>query len=107
MTNLVATTSITAKAIKSLYAELNRQKDLKWSYRKKCKDLQAMVTTTIEPHVMLQQPVVVTSNKVNASPQVLKATPGGQGKKFSGKGRVLSHQIRERKILSRHLHQVQ
>ena len=32
MTNLVATTPITAKAMKSLYAELNRQKDLKWSY---------------------------------------------------------------------------
>ena len=46
-----------------------------------------MVTTTTEPHVMLQQPVVVTSNKVNASPQVLKVAPGGQGKKFSGKGK--------------------
>ena len=33
MTNLVATTPITAKAIKSLYAELNRQKDLKRTYR--------------------------------------------------------------------------
>ena len=33
MTNLVATTPVTAKAIKSLYAELNRQKDLKRSYR--------------------------------------------------------------------------
>ena len=33
MTNLMATTPITAKAIKSLYAELNRQKDLKRSYR--------------------------------------------------------------------------
>ena len=32
MTNLVATTPITAKAMKSLYAELNQQKDLKWSY---------------------------------------------------------------------------
>ena len=29
MTNLVATTPITAKVMKSLYAELNRQKDLK------------------------------------------------------------------------------
>ena len=86
MTNLVATTPITAKAMKNLYAELNRQKDLKQSYRKKYKDLQAVVTTTIEPHVTLQQPVV-TSNKVNASPQVLKAAPGGQGKKFSGKGK--------------------
>ena len=32
MTNLVATTPIMAKAMKSLYAELNRQKDLKRSY---------------------------------------------------------------------------
>ena len=35
MTNLVATTPITAKAMKSLYAELYRQKDLKRSYRQK------------------------------------------------------------------------
>ena len=48
MTNLVVTTPITAKAMKSLYAELNRQKDLKRSYRQKYKDLQAMVTTTTE-----------------------------------------------------------
>ena len=34
MTNLVATTPITAKAMKSLYAKLNRQKDLKWTYRR-------------------------------------------------------------------------
>ena len=87
MTNLVATTPITAKAMKNLYAELSRQKDFKQNYRKKYKDLQAVVTTTTESHVTLQQPVVVTSNKVNAGPQVLKATPGGQGKKFSGKGK--------------------
>ena len=45
------------------------------------------MTTTTEPHVTLQQPVIVTSNKVNASPQILKVTHGGQGKKFSGKGK--------------------
>ena len=38
------------------------------------------MTTTTEPHVTLQQPVVVTSSKVNASPQVLKVGPGAQGK---------------------------
>ena len=48
LTNLVATTPITAKAMKSLYAELNRQKDLKRSYRQKYKDLQAVVTTKTE-----------------------------------------------------------
>ena len=87
MTNLVATTPLTAKAMKSLYVELNRQKDLKQTYRKKYKDLQAVVTTTTEPHVTLQQPVVATSSKVNTSPQVLKVIPGGQGKKLVGKGK--------------------
>ena len=53
MTNLVATTPIMAKAMKSLYAKLNRQKDLKRSYRRKYKDLQAMVTTTTDPPVTL------------------------------------------------------
>ena len=53
MTNLVATTPIMAKAVKSLYAKLNRQKDLKRSYRRKYKDLQAMLTTTADPSVTL------------------------------------------------------
>ena len=48
MTKLVATTPIMAKAMKNLYAKLNRQKDLKRSYRRKYKDLQAMVTTTTD-----------------------------------------------------------
>ena len=86
MTNLVATTPITAKAMKNLYAELNRQKDLKQTYRKKYKDLQAVVTTT-EPNITLQQPIVVTSNKVKANPQVLEVTMGGQGKGPAGKGK--------------------
>ena len=46
MTNLVATTPIMAKAMKSLYAELNRQKELKRTYQKRYKDLQAVVATT-------------------------------------------------------------
>ena len=65
MTNLVATMPITAKAMKSLYAELNRQKDLKRSYRRKYKDLQAVVVTTTNTPVTLPQPIVMTSNKAN------------------------------------------
>ena len=53
MTNLVATTPIMVKAMKNLYAKLNRQKDLKRSYRRKYKDLQAMVTATTDPPVTL------------------------------------------------------
>ena len=88
MTNFIATIPITAKAMKSLFAELNRQKDLKQSYRRKYKDLQAVVTTTTDSHVTLPQPVVVTSNKVNAGPPILKTVLGGQGKKLGGKGKV-------------------
>ena len=40
---------------------------------------------TTDLHVTSQQPVVVTSSKLNAGPQVLKTALGGQGKKFSGK----------------------
>ena len=53
MTNLVATTPITAKAMKSLYAEMNRQRDLKRSYRRKYKDLQAVATTATDPPVIV------------------------------------------------------
>ena len=67
-----------------MYAELNRQKDLKWTYRKKYKDLQAVVTTA-EHNVTLQQPAVVMNTKVKASPEVLKVTLGGKGKGPIGK----------------------
>ena len=62
-----------------MYAELNRQKDLKRTYQKKYKDLQAVVTTT-EHNVLLQQPAVVMSNKAIANSQVLKVALGGKGK---------------------------
>ena len=84
MTNLVATTPITAKAMKNLYTELNRQKDLKQTYQKKYKDLQAVVTTT-DPYITLQQPVIVTGSKVKANLPILKVASGGQGKGPAGK----------------------
>ena len=55
MANLVATTPITAKTMKSLYAELNRQKDLKQTYRCRYKDLQAVVATTTDTSVTVSQ----------------------------------------------------
>ena len=86
MTNLVATMPITVKAMQSLVAELNRQKKLKRTYRRRYKDLQTVATTTTNPSVKSQPPVVVTSNKTNASPPNLK-TSLGQGKKIIGKGK--------------------
>ena len=103
MTNLVTTTPITAKAMKSLYAELNRQKDLKRSYRQKYKDLQTAVTTTTESPAILSQPVMVPSNKFNQGPQTTKVVPIGQDKKINRKGKVLSHLKRERRMFLRQL----
>ena len=89
MTNLVATTPIAAKAMKSLYAELNRQKDLKRTYRRMYKDLQAVVSTTTDTPVTLPRPVIVTSSKANPSPQISKAALEGQGKKANDKGKAI------------------
>ena len=66
-----------------------------------------MVTTTTEPPVTLQQPVVVTSNKINPGPQVLIAAPIGQGKKISGKGKGVKKPKKGKKMLLKHQHPVQ
>ena len=63
MTNLVAITPITAKAMKSLYAELNRQKDLKRTYRRRYQDLQAVVATTTNTPATTSHPTIVTSSR--------------------------------------------
>ena len=88
MTNLVATTPITAKAMKSLYAELNRQKDLKRTYRRRYKDLQAVVATTTDTPAMTSCPVAVTSSKVTPNTQVTKTTSVGQQRKTPDKGKA-------------------
>ena len=83
MTNLVATTPITTKAMKSLYAELNRQKDLKRTYRTRYKDLQAVVATTTDTSAAISCPVAITSSKVTPNTQVTKTTSAGQQKRAS------------------------
>ena len=101
MTNLVATTPITAKAIKSLYAELNRQKDLKRSYRQNYKDLQAIVTTTTKSPATSSRPIMVPSNKLNQGPQTTKVIPIGQDKKVNRKGKGIKPPKKERRMLLR------
>ena len=98
MANLVATMPITARAMQSLVAELNRQKELKRTYRRRYKDLQTVETTTTNPPVKLQPPVVVTSNKTSASSPILKTTLG-QGKKIIGKGKNANWLIKGRNVL--------
>ena len=77
MTNLVATTRITAKAMKSLYAELNRQKDLKRTYRRRYKDLQAVVATTTDTPVTFLHPTIATGSKTTPKIQITKTSSVG------------------------------
>ena len=88
MTNLVATTPITAKAMKSLYAELNRQKELKRSYRKKYKDLQAVTATTMTTPTTTTHPIMTTSSKTTQNIQPDRTVMAGPKKKIIDKGKA-------------------
>ena len=88
MTNLEATTPIMAKAMKSLYTELNRQKELKRTYRKRYKDLQAVVATTTTSSTTATCPVMATSSKVTQNIQPTKTSLVGQQKKVLEKGKA-------------------
>ena len=88
MTNLVATTPIMAKAMKSLYAELNRQKELKRSYRRKYKDLQAVAATTTTSPATTTCPIMMTSSKANQNVQPVKTVIARQQKKVIDKGKA-------------------
>ena len=88
MTNLVATTPITAKAMKSLYAKLNRQKDLKRTYRRRYKDLQAVVATTTNTPATTSCPTIFTSNITTPNVQITKTSSAGQQKRIPDKGKA-------------------
>ena len=88
MTNIVATTPITAKAMKSLYAKLNRQKDLKRSYRRKYKDLQAVAATAMTTPTTTTCPIMTTSSKTAQNIQPVKTIMAGQQKKILDKGKA-------------------
>ena len=88
MTNLVATTPITAKAMKNLYAKLNRQKELKRTYRRRYKDLQAVVATSTTTPAITSCPTVVTSSKTSQNVQTTKMSTTGPQKKAPDKGKA-------------------
>ena len=88
MTNLVATTPITAKAMKSIYAELNRQKELKRTYRRRYKNLQTAVATTTDTPAMTSHPIAVTNGKITSNASVTKSLLAGQQKKTHDNGKA-------------------
>ena len=88
MKNLVATTPMTAKAMKSLYAELNRQKDLKRTYRRRYKDLQAVVATTTDTPATNSNPTIVTGSKTTPNVPIIKTSSTGQQRKPPDEGKT-------------------
>ena len=89
MTNLVATTPITAKAMKNLYAELNRQKELKRTYRRRYKDLQTVVTTSTDASTTPTHPIHSSgNNKTTSSVPVGKQVTTGAQKKAPDKSKT-------------------
>ena len=84
MTNLVATTPVTAKAMQSLLLELHKQKELKRAYRRHYKDLQ---TTSSNTSVTSQQLTSIASTSTSKSATPVKTT-GSQVKKPLGKSKI-------------------
>ena len=84
MTNLVATTPVTAKAMQSLLLELHRQKELKRAYRRCYKDIQ---TTSTNTSVMSQPLMSIASANTSKNASPVKTTVS-QGKKPLGKGKA-------------------
>ena len=88
MTNLVATTPITTKAMKSLYTKLNRQNDLKRTYRRRYKDLKAVAAITTNTPATTSCPIMITNSKTTQNVQTTKTSAVGQQKKAPDKGKA-------------------
>ena len=95
MTNLVATTPVTAKAMQSLLMELNRQKELKRAYRQCYKDMQ-MTTTSTNTSVMSQPLMSVAGMKTNINSSPVKTTMS-QGKKLIEKKKTIKPVDKDKK----------
>ena len=86
MTNLVATTPVTAKAMQNLLLELHRQRELKRAYRRCYRDIQTTSTSMSVTSLPLSS-VASTSMSTAKTLSPTKST-GSQVKKPVGKSKV-------------------
>ena len=93
MTNLVATMSVTAKAMQSLLLELHKQRELKRAYRRHYRDTQ----TTSTSMATTSQPLTsITSVNTNKNKTPVKTT-GSQVKKPVIKSKIAKPQDKNKK----------
>ena len=74
--------------MKNLSAELNRQKELKRTYRRRYKDLQAVVATSTNTPTTTSHPTIVMSSKSTQNIQTKKQLITGPQKKVPDKGKT-------------------
>ena len=74
--------------MKSLYAKLNRQKELKRTYRRRYKDLQAVVATSTDTPTTASHPTITSSGKATPNIQTNKQLTTGPQKKAPDKGKT-------------------
>ena len=99
MTNLLATTPITAKAMQSLIIEVNRQKELKRTYRQRYKDLQMVTTTTATPPVTSQPLYKCNEHQNKCKFFNIETFLESRKENIREKGRTPNQWIRERNVL--------
>ena len=98
MTNLVATTPVTAKAMQSLLLELHRQKELKRAYRRHYKDIQ---TTSTNTSITSQPLTSIASPSTSKTVSTVKTTgTGSQVKKPLGKGKAVKPMEKGKKCVA-------
>ena len=93
MTNLVATTPVTAKAMQSLLLELHKQNELKRAYRRRYRDKQ---TTSISTSTASQPLTSIASTSTSKSTTPVKTT-GSQVKKPVIKNKIAKPQDKNKK----------
>ena len=93
MTNLVATTPVTAKAMQSLLLELHKQRELKRAYRRCYRDIQ----TTATSMATTSQPLTSVANTNAKKNQTPVKTTGSQVKKPVMKSKTVKQQDKNKK----------
>ena len=93
MTNLVATTPVTAKAMQSLLLELHKQRELKRAYRRHYRDIQ----TTSTSMATTSQPLTSIAGVITHKTTTPVKTTGSQVKKPVIKSKNAKQQDRNKK----------
>ena len=84
-----------------------KQKDLKRTYRRRYKDLQAVVATTTDTPTTNSNPTIVTSSKTSPNVLIIKTSSTGQQRKPPDKGKAKPIGKTKKMLIKQHPKQCQ